>query len=408
MQSEFLFPVPSLWGERERPRTAREWEYARKPELLELYSSQIYGRTPEGGGVASVETISQDTGALACLATMTQLKIRFWGPREGTRAATLLLYTPNAQAALGPVPVLVGLNFMGNHSTTADPTVLVSPGFHDEGYWKTIAADRAAQKSYWSVEVALKRGYAVATMHCGELEADTPGAGAAGVRGLFNSEAEFAAPAPDMWGTIGAWAWGLSRILDVLGTLPEIDATAAILHGHSRLGKTALWAAAQDPRFAAVISHSSGGGGAGLFRHEKCETVKGLSHYFPYWFTPNFRNYIDAHETLPIDQHHLLGLIAPRPVHVASTTADAHRPDFFSAVYASPVMELYGHRGILPPGLAKPGADLSWQEAQSVQLPEVGRRIGQRLSFHLREGWHEVKAEDWKHFADFSDANVRR
>ncbi|MFT4067602.1 hypothetical protein [Paraburkholderia sp.] len=408
MENELSLALPSLWGDKDRPHTAREWEYARKPELIELYSSQVYGRTPEGGGVTGIEVMSRNGRALNGLATMTQLRITLSGPRK-SKTAVLLLYTPNSATASSPAPVFVGLNFMGNHSTTSDPTIEVIPGFASAAGWETAAAERAAQARRWPVGIALERGYAVATMHCADLEEDGPGLAAGGVRGLFNSEAELASPTPDMWGAIGAWAWGLSRILDVLATIPEIDATAAIVHGHSRLGKTALWAAAQDPRFAAAISNNSGCVGASLFRHASGETISMITETFPHWFAKNLNAYADDLEALPVDQHHLLALIAPRPVHVSSATLDAHadpRGEFLSTVYASPVMELYGYHGTLPRDKAQAGSDVSWQTAVELPTPEPGSRVGERLSFHMREGVHDVLAEDWRHFADFADANV--
>lgn len=246
-------------------------------------------------------------------------------------------------------------------------------------------------------------------MHCAEIEEDAPGLAATGVCGLFHGAAELAAPAPDMWGTIGAWAWGLSRILDVLQTIPAIDATRAIVHGHSRLGKTALWAAAQDPRFAAAISNDSGCVGASLFRHAAGETITMITDVFPHWFARNLNAYRDDLDALPIDQHHLLALLAPRPVHVASATQDAHadpRGEFLSTLYASPIFELYGYHGTLPAALAKPGEDLPRQDAVGIPTPGQGGRVGERLSYPMREGIHDVLAEDWTRFVDFAEANL--
>lgn len=407
-ENELAFPLPSLWGAADRPRTAREWEFFRRPELLEVYSSQVYGRTPEGGGVSGVEIASCDREALGGLATMSQLKLSLTGPR-GSKTASLLLYVPNDASAAEPAPVLVGLNFMGNQSTTDDPTIMESPGWVSSAGWETSAAERAAQVRRWPVRIPLERGYAVAIMHYAELEGDLPGLAAAGVRGLFHGEDELAAPAPDMWGAIGAWAWGLSRILDVLLTMPEIDGAAAIVHGHSRLGKTALWAAAQDPRFAAAISNDSGCVGASLFRHAAGETIPMITRDFPHWFAANLNAYRDDLAALPVDQHHLLALIAPRPVHVASATQDAHadpRGEFLSTVYASPILELYGHKGTRPAGQGLPGDDVAWQDAAKLGTSAPGKRIGGRLSYHMRDGIHDVLAEDWQHFVDFADANV--
>lgn len=398
--------VPSLWGDSARPRTAAEWDYRRKGELFELFASQIYGRTPDGGGIADIGLIGSDEVACDGLGTRSQLLLTLRGPL-GARTARLLLYTPIGASRAAPAPVFVGLNFMGNHSTAADPAIAVSPGYPSSTGWETGAAERGSQLRRWPVQLALQRGYAVATMHYADLEGDRPGLAFAGVRGLFDSEAELAAPAPDAWAAIGAWAWGLSRLLDALATRPEIDAAAAIVHGHSRLGKTALWAAAQDPRFAAAISNDSGCGGAALFRHAAGETVAMITRDFPHWFAGNFNAYRDDPARLPVDQHQLLALLAPRPVHVASATLDAHadpRGEFLSTLHASPVFELFGHRGTRPAEMARAGEDLSYRD---VPTPGPGPRIGGRLSYHMRQGVHDVLAEDWRHFLDFADANVR-
>jgi len=408
IQNELCLPLPSLWGTKKRPHTAREWEYFRKPELLEIYSSQVYGRTPEGGSVLEVEEISRNEAALGGLATLSQLKVTLGGPL-GTKAATLLLYTPNTASRSTPAPAFVGLNFLGNHATTNDPTIVVSPGFVNEGVWDKSAAARGADAQCWPVQIPLEQGYAVATMHYANLEPDWRGYAAAGVRGLFNSAEELDAPTPETWGAIGAWAWGLSRILDVLAQRPEIDASAVIAFGHSRLGKTALWAAAQDPRFAAVIANNSGCCGAALFRHDTGETIARITHYFPHWFCKQLTSYADdALKTLPIDQHQLLGLIAPRPIHVTSSTQDAYRREYVTTLYASPVMELYNRHGTLPHKAANGGEDLSWEVAAQIPTPEPALRFGKQLSFSLREGPHDLLAEDWRHFVAFADENIRR
>jgi len=408
MKTELAYPLPSLWDNDKRPHTASEWEYSRKPQLLEIFSEQIYGRTPDGGRVTQVNVKSKENDAICGLATRSQITITLSGPK-GSKAATLLLYTPSGASASSPAPVFVGLNFMGNHSTTLDSSVDITHGYATSAGWEPAAAERGAQKRRWPVEVAIERGYAVATMHCAELEEDAPGLAGKGVRGLFHTKDVLTNPAPDMWGTIGAWAWGLSRILDALYVIPEIDTTAAIVHGHSRLGKAALWAAAQDPRFAAAISNNSGCVGASLFRHASGETISMITDAFPHWFARNLNAYRQNVEALPIDQHHLLAMIAPRPVHVASASEDAHadpRGEYLATLHASPVMELYGHRGTLPYELANGGADVSPQRTLPLPTPAPNNRIGERLSYHMRQGSHDVLVEDWLHFLDFADANV--
>ena len=391
--------LPGLWGDAPRPHTAAEWDYVRRKELLDLFASQVYGRTPDGGGVSDVRVTSKDEAAFDGLATKSQLQVTFSGPRTA-KSAALLLYVPNSASTSSPAPCFLGLNFKGSHSTTSDPTIDISPG------WMRVVAERADEERRWPARMATEAGYAVATMHYSELEGDAPGHAAAGVRGLFHSDGELASPAPDAWAAIGAWAWGLSRLLDVLMTLPEIDGSAVIVHGHSRLGKTALWAAAQDPRFAAAISNDSGCAGASLFRHVSGETIPMITESFPHWFAAHFNAYRDDLQGLPVDQHQLLALLAPRPVHVGSATLDAHadpRGEFLSTLHASPIFELFGHSGTLPADRRRAGDDIWYEE---IATPGPGQYVGGRLSYHMRQGIHDIVAEDWRHFIDFADANV--
>ncbi|QOR70592.1 acetylxylan esterase [Ruania alkalisoli] len=391
------YQLPRLWGP-VSDRSPEAWRTQRAPQIVEAFAANVYGRTPSGGGVEAIVEKSRVDDALDATAVRRELTITVSGPR-GSRDISMLLFHPSNISA--PAPVLLGLNFQGNHSTTSDEGVALSRA------WVKAPAPRGNQARRWPYDQAIARGYAVATIHHASLEEDRPGAAATGVRGLFHTAAQMERDRqPDHWGAIGAWAWGLARALDAIGSLPELDARRVIVHGHSRLGKTALWAAAQDQRFAAAISNDSGCAGASLFRHQAGENIDMITQNFPHWFCEAFNRFQHAEASLPIDQHQLLAAIAPRPVHIASADLDAHadpRGEFLSTVHASPVVELFGGRGTV----ATEGAiDVPAAEATAVEMPPIGVRAGHQLSYHIRAGGHDVLAEDWKHFMDFADQNL--
>ncbi len=238
----------------------------------------------------------------------------------------------------------------------------------------------------------LARGYATGTIHYFDAFPDCPGGFGHSVYRLFHEPAELAGDCHD-FGAIGAWSWAISRALDYYESEPRIDRWRMIVHGHSRLGKTALWAGANDLRAALTVSNCSGCGGAALSRRNFGESLEWLLHWRPYWFHRNWQKYIEREEELPFDQHILLALLAPRLVYVDSATLDDYadpRGEFTSAKLAEPVWRLFGS-----PGLGE------------AEMPAADTPVGTDIGYHIRTGKHDMTLFDWNAIIDFADRHWR-
>lgn len=364
--------------------TAAQWMEEQRPWLLDLFRSQVYGKAPGPPDDWTATVLEESREALEGRAIRRQVRIDL---RQGHRvlSADLLLYLP-PEAAGQRVPVFLLLNFGGNHTVQADPEILLTRSMV-RGSYAPATEKRGFRATRYPVDSILERGYGLATAYCGDFDPDFHDGFTNGVHALFDSPD---GRTGDSWGTVSAWAWGLSRVMDYLETDPLVDAGRVALLGHSRLGKTALWAGAQDERFAMVISNNSGCTGAALARRKAGERVTAINRTFPHWFCENYRHYNDREEALPVDQHMLVALAAPRPVYVASATEDQWADpegEFLAAVHASPVYALFGLPGL--EGAAFPEPD------QPLQDGHIG--------YHLREGRHDLTAFDWEAYLDFAD-----
>jgi hypothetical protein len=393
----YTLPDPLVCADGSKVTDAATWRDKRRPEVLELFRSQMHGRSPARPATMKFEVTSVEKQALGGKATRKEITVRF-GAEPDAPPMRLLLYVPHA--APKPAPAFIGVNFEGNHTIAADPGITLTDQWTWDNKTKTESLKRPAEETRgksvgrWSLEKAFARGYAVATIPRADIEPDYAEGWRHGIRGYLLRQSGKSEFAPDDWGAIGAWAWGLSRALDYLETDRDIDARRVVVMGHSRMGKAALWAGAQDERFAVVISNNSGEGGAALTRRWFGETTEVINRVFPHWFCANFKQYAGNEFKLPMDQHELIALSAPRPVYVASAEEDRWadpRGEFLAAKHAGPVYRLFGKEGV--------GVD---------DMPAVNHPVGQTVGYHVRTGKHDVTEFDWEQFLNFADRHFGR
>lgn len=358
----YTLPDP-LAGRSGRIETPEAW-LARRAEILDLFRDHVYGRSPGKPDRLAFEPLEFNARAMDGSATLQRVAI---ASRQGERSHRfeVTLFLPNAADA--PVPVFLLLN--NRPASNTDAT-------------------RKEKSGFWPAEQVIARGYGIAALQVGELAPDDKDRFREGVIALF--EGRPAVRDDKAWGALAAWAWGASRAMDYFATERRVDAGRVAVVGHSRGGKAALWAGAEDQRFALVVSNESGEGGAALSRRTFGETVARLNGAFPHWFNGAYKTYNQRVEALPVDQHMLLALAAPRALYVASADEDLWadpRGEFLSLAAASPVFALWGEPAI-----------------RAEQMPPVDTPlIVGRRGYHVRAGTHNLTPYDWDRFADFAD-----
>lgn len=393
---QYTLPDPLVLANGKRVEDAKTWQKKRRPELLKLFEREMFGRSPGKPPMMKFQTWSLDRRVFDGKATRKEITIYFTGKTNGP-SLDLLIYLPNN--APKPVPVFLGLNYYGNQSIHPDPAVKITDRWMRQGKDDSVVNNRATeqsrglQASRWNVETALERGFAVATYYYGDTEPDHEHGWKQGLRAALSKRGEFTVFKPDEWGAIAAWAWGLSRAMDYIEKDRDLDPSRVAVFGHSRHGKTALWAGAVDERFAIVISNDSGCGGAALSRRCFGETVGRINTAFPHWFCGNFKKYNENEAALPFDQHELIALIAPRPVYVASAEQDKWadpKGEFLAAKHAEPVYRLFGLEGL--------GVE---------EMPPVNTPVGKTIGYHIRTGPHDITEYDWAQYLNFAERHFK-
>ena len=386
----YTLPDPLQFNDGRKVKTAAEWP-ARRAELLETVTREMFGRQP----TAKIEIQADPANVVEnALGGKAKRKLVTLHLKHAGRdlPVDVLIYTP--KNATGKVPVFLGLNFNGNQAVTNEKEIPITKSWIRNNATSGMVNNQATEKSRgseasrWQVEKIIEHGYGLVTAYYGDLDPDFDDGFNNGVHSLFRS-ANAAGRAPDAWGSIAGWAWGLSRILDYLENEKNIDATKVGVVGHSRLGKTSLWAAVTDPRFAIAYVNNSGCGGAAIERREFGETVFRINTAFPHWFAENFRKYNQNESQMPFDAHSIVSLVAPRPIYIASAQDDT---------WADPKGEFLGGLGADPVYRLLTGEGMPAKEMPGLSQPVMGR-----IGYHIRPGKHDVTAYDWDQFIAFAD-----
>jgi hypothetical protein len=385
----YTLPDPLMLSNGKPVRDAQTWYKKRRPEIVRLFEENQFGRSPGRPAGMSFDIFDKGTPAFEGKAIRRQVTVYFSSNKNGPKMDLLLYLPANANK---PVPLLLNLSFTANSNAVNDPGV--KPGEIWNREKKRVPAPKDGRFGRLNVLPFLEQGFGVATVYYGDIDPDFLGGIPYGVRALYLKTGE-TEPAPNEWGAIGAWAWGLSRALDYLETDKNVDAKRVAIMGVSRLGKTVLWAGAHDPRFAMVIASCSGEGGAAISRRNYGETIKHLTEptRFPYQFCANYGRYGDRVHEFPIDAHMLLSLIAPRPVLLQTGDTDVWadpKGEFLAAVAAAPVFKLLGKQAL-----------------GTEQMPAAGQPILHTLGYIMHAGGHGTIPSDWELFLKFMQMHLR-
>jgi hypothetical protein len=342
-----------------------DWEKIRRPEIFNLFESEVYGMLPKDFDEISFEVVSEKTNPYPEIAELEEVNITV--SRNGkSHTMRINLFLPKDKKT--PAPIILLIN-----------------------YKPTYPDGKLVDEAFWPVPELIKRGFATASFHA---ETVAPDLNEAYLNGIISTLYPEQIGKADGMKAYGAWGWGAMRAMDYFVQHPEIESKKSILVGHSRTGKAALWTSANDPRWAITYANESGCGGAAISRRKYGETVEAINTRFPYWFADNFRKYNGKEETLPVDQHMLPGLIAPRAIYYSSAKGDQWadpKGEFLGIRLGSRIYsQIYGKEIQFP------------DEFEAVTTPIHQDAVG----YHIREGQHDLTWTDWEIFLEFVKKNL--
>ncbi len=386
----YRLPDPLLLANGKQVRDPRTWYKKRRPQIVKLFEENQYGRAPGRPAGMSFDVFDKGTLAFGGKAIRKQVTIYFSADRKGPKL-DLLEYLP--AGARKPVPLLLNISFSANSSAVDDPGVKVGEVWNAKTN-KRIPAINGRTFGKLNVLPIIDAGFGVATFNYADVDPDSLGGLPYGVRAMYLKPGQ-TQPAPDEWGSIAAWAWGLSRAMDYLETDSGVDAKRVAIMGVSRLGKTVMWAGARDTRFAMVIASCSGEGGAALSRRDYGETIAHLvaPTRYPYQFAANYAKWAGFPDRAPMDANMLVALIAPRPVLLQTGNKDFWsdpKGEFLAAVAAGPVYKLLGRDGL-----------------DTDQWPPAGTPILHTIGYYMHDGGHGTVPSDWNIFLEFMKMHLK-
>ncbi|MBE7169107.1 MAG: acetylxylan esterase [Williamsia sp.] len=381
------YTLPDLFTLRNGSKVngAKEWTEKRRPEIVKLVEENQFGKMPPRPAGMHFLVFDKGTPAYDGKALRKQVTVYFTKDTSDHKM-DLLIYLPAKSNK--PAPLLLIINFSANASAVDDPGIKAGMVWNREG--KKVPAAQGANFGKINVESFVSQGFGVATVYYGDIEPDFKTGLPYGIRKTYLKPGA-AGVAPDEWGAISAWAWGLSRAMDYFETDKQIDAKRIALQGTSRLGKTVLWAGGHDTRFKMVIASCSGEGGAAISRRDYGENIKHMSDTSRYYyqFAPQWHSYAADFNASPVDAHMLVALLAPRPLLLQTGDTDYWsdpKGEFLAAVAAEPVYKLFNKKG--------PGTDA---------MPAAGDQslLYNPLGYYMHAGGHGTIPADWPLFIEF-------